>query len=87
MDGIFLTLTGTCAFPGDLLSPKWSYQYEKYFEIYGDGKLLYASPKMNEDREPDSFSLNVTGIKELKIVYPDNHGPNEVATLFDGMLS
>lgn len=87
LDGMYSTFSGTCAFPGDLLSPRWSYQYEKYFEIYGDGKLLYASPKMNEDRDPDSFSLNVTGIMELKIVYPDNHGPNEVATLFDGMLS
>lgn len=40
-----------------------------YFEAYGDGKLLFTSPKMDSGVLPQKISFNVNGIQELKIVY------------------
>ena len=61
--------------------------YTKYFEVYGDGVLLYTSPSMRYDFAPQHFSIDITGVTILKIVYPATVGPNEIATIYDGMLS
>lgn len=62
-------------------------KYTKYFEVYGDGKLLYRSPDMRYDYAPQTFTVDVTGVNVLTIVYPATKGPNEIATIFDGKLS
>lgn len=40
-----------------------------YFEVYGDGKLIFTSEKTGKDILPKDFSFNVTGIQILKIVF------------------
>ncbi len=59
----------------------------KYFEIYGDGKLLYTSPTMTQSVQPVEFAINVTDVEVLKISYPATSGSNSIATLYDGLLS
>lgn len=61
--------------------------YTKYFEVYGDGVLLYTSPTMRYDYPPQEFSVDVTGVTRLTIVYPATAGPNEIATIYDGRVS
>lgn len=61
--------------------------YTKYFKVYGDDVLLYTSPTMRYDYAPQHFSIDITGVTILKIVYPATSGPNEIATIYDGMLS
>lgn len=86
LDGMYTTFSGTCAYPGEVISTQWSPHYSKNFLVYADGELLYTASQMNKDTPPASFLLNVSGVKELRIVYPASDGPNEVATLFDGRL-
>lgn len=86
LDGMYTTFSGTCAYPGEVISTQWAPKYTKCFYVYADGELLYTSSQMNKDTAPVSFSRDVTGVKELRIVYPASDGPNEVATLFDGKL-
>ena len=61
--------------------------YSKYFEVYGDGKLLYTSALMRHDYAPEAFAIDVTGVRVLRIQYPATKGPNEIATIFDGIFS
>lgn len=56
----------------------------KYFEIYGDDKLLYTSPTMTKGVLPEEFSVDVTGVKVLKILYPGSAGNNSIAAIFNG---
>lgn len=38
-------------------------------KIYGDGILLYEAPSITQNTfDPISLSINVTGVRELKIV-------------------
>ena len=41
---------------------------------------------MRYDRKPQFFEVDVTGVDELTILYPTSKGPNEIATLYDGLL-
>lgn len=59
----------------------------KYFEVYGDGKLLYTSPTMSSGSMPEEFSIDVTGVKVLKIWYPPSDGTNAMAVIYEGLLS
>ena len=60
----------------------------KYFEVYGDGKRLYVSPIMTKYRNSAlSFTVNISGVKQLTIRYPMTSGPSRMATIFDGKLS
>lgn len=40
-----------------------------YFEAYGDGKLLYTSPKMEKGVLPQDISFNVSGVQKLEIKF------------------
>lgn len=40
-----------------------------YFEVYGDGKLLFTSSKISAGVLPQSFEVNVTGIQKLQISF------------------
>lgn len=92
LNGQYTTFSGTCGCPekGAAISSyvyNTSTSYTKYFEVYGDGKLLYTSATMRYDYSPQDFSIDVTGVQVLRIQYPATVGPNEIATLFGGMLS
>ena len=92
LDGKYTAFSGVCACPekNSAISSyvyNTSTKYTKYFEVYGDGKLLYTSSTMRYDYAPQSFTIDVTNIRVLRIQYPATKGPNEIATLYDGMLS
>lgn len=40
-----------------------------YFEAYGDGKLLYTSPKLQAGVLPQDIQFSVTGVQTLEIKY------------------
>lgn len=92
LGGKYTTFSGTCACP-DRDSAVSSYvynsstMYSKYFEVFLDGKYIGSSPTMRYDFNPQEFEFDVTGGKTLKIVYPATGGPNEIASIYDGMLS
>lgn len=87
LDGLYTRFSGVCACP-DYMNAISAYvsSYDKYFEIYGDGKLLFVSDTMRYGREAQVFTLDVTGVRELTLQYPATMGPNEIATLYDGLL-
>lgn len=90
--GEYSTFAGTVACPekGAAISEyvyKQSTAYTKYFEVYGDGVLLYTSPTIRYDYPPQDFTVDVTGVDRLTIVYPATKGPNEIATIYDGVVS
>ncbi len=58
----------------------------KFFEVYGDGVLIYTSPVFTSGTMPSTFNIDVTGIKVLRINYPDGGGNCKIATIFDGKL-
>lgn len=88
LNGEYVLFTGTCGFPGETLSARSSDPSRyKYFEVYGDGTLLYRSADMSVYANPVPFSVNITGVNVLTIQYPDIIGANEIATIFDGKLS
>lgn len=67
-----------------------SYDYRStndsnFFEVYGDGVLLYTSPTFKAGTMPQAFSINVTGVKILKISYPKDTS-SRIASIFDGKL-
>lgn len=43
--------------------------FSGYFEAYGDGKLLFTSPKMTAGVLPQKFSFSVSGVQDLEIRY------------------
>ncbi len=63
--GKYDTVTGTLFLPeGDKNTSA-----KGYFEAYGDGKLLYTSPKIKKDMIPKDISFSVTGVQKLKIKF------------------
>lgn len=53
-----------------------------YFEAYGDGKLLYTSPKITAGFLSENLSFQVSGVQKLKIVlhgYPNVGVSNFIA--------
>lgn len=40
-----------------------------YFEIYGDGKLLYTSKKITKNVMPNKFNIKVTGVDVLTVKF------------------
>ncbi len=42
--------------------------------IYGDDRLLYSSPTLGLRDEPMAFSVDVSGVKFLKIVFDESYG-------------
>lgn len=82
INGNYTNFTGVAGVAYD----ERSTEHSKFFEVYGDGVLLYTSPVFKASSMPKEFNINVTGVKVLKIYYPKQDGPNSVASIFDGKL-
>ena len=86
LNGQYSVFSGVCGYPETVISTQWAPQYTKYFQVYGDGVLLYTSPKMNVSTKPVAFEISIRNVQVLTITYPGTEGPNEAATLFDPMV-
>lgn len=65
----YSTLTGVLYRPYDSLSCTSVWKNAPVIKIYGDGILLYEAPSIDQNTfEPISLNVNVTGVRELKIV-------------------
>lgn len=65
----YTTLTGVLYRPYDSLSCTSVWKKTPVIKIYGDGILLYEAPSITQNTfDPISLSINVTGVRELKIV-------------------
>lgn len=64
LEGKYNTLSGTA-----LITLKRAYNsdFNGYFQVYGDGKLIYTSKTMRVGVKPQNFTVDVTGIKKLEI--------------------
>ena len=63
--GKYDTITGQVFFPRN-----HSTQYiNSYFVVYGDGKLLYTSPKMTPESLTQNIEFHVSGVQKLKIEF------------------
>lgn len=82
IQGKYQTFSGTVAVP----SGNESSDRSAYFEVYGDGTLLYTSPVMENTSFPETFSIDITGVKILKILYPQSNSAGYMATIYDGLL-
>ena len=87
LQGAYSLFSGTCAFPGIVISDTYARQGSKCFYVYGDGELLYTSPTMRINSEPQTFEIDVSGVDILTIQYPATPGINEAATIFDGRMT
>lgn len=65
LKGKYDTVTGIMFIPQTYKSTVQS----SYFEAYGDGKLLYTSPKMEKGILPQDISFNVSGVQKLEIKF------------------
>lgn len=83
LNGKYAIFSGTVAVP----TKNENNTRSSYFEVYGDGKLLYTSPVMEKTSFPESFSINITDVQVLKISYPESNENSELATIYDGLLT
>lgn len=70
MDHLFYNLGGRYDTVGGtifLCNEAKSDKFTGYFEAYGDGKLLYTSPKITTGVLPQDFSFSVSGVQTLEI--------------------
>lgn len=65
LEGKYDNVTGTIYLPEYVKNTS----YTGYFKAYGDGKLIYTSPKVTKDVLPQEISFSVTGIQKLKIKF------------------
>ncbi len=65
----YSTLTGVVFRPYSSLSCDYTWEGATTVKIYGDGALLYEAPNFTQDTfETQSFRLDISGVRELKIV-------------------
>lgn len=86
LNGKYNTFSGKCGVSYERRSSDKS----KYFDIYADGVLVYTSPTMISSSLPVDFSIDVTGVKVLKISYPplsEHAGGNHLAVIYDGVFT
>lgn len=83
LNGKYAVFSGTVAVP----TKNENNTRSSYFEVYGDGKLLYTSPVMEKTSLPENFSINITDVQVLKISYPESNENSELATIYDGLLT
>lgn len=65
LEGKYDTVTGNFFLPKDEKDTGFS----GWFEVYGDGKLIYTSPKMTGGVLPKKVEFKVTGVQKLKISF------------------
>lgn len=80
--GVYSTFSGTCILPDTMVGTGDT----KYFQIYCDDVLVFTSETMEDGCQPQDFTIDVTGVHHLTIVYPPTAGSNETAVLADGLL-
>lgn len=64
--------------------------YPAYFEVYGDGELLYTSPWMEKGVMPETFSIDVSNVDLLRLEFHNDGGitsSNKAARIFDGVFT
>lgn len=81
INGNYTNFVGTAGVCYD----KRSTTESRFFEVYGDGVLLYTSPAFTGSSMPKDFDINITGVKILKIYYP-GYSYHSIASIFDGKL-
>lgn len=78
LDGKYDVVTGTIFISAEEKNEK----HIGYFEVYGDGKLIYTSPKTGRGILPQDFSFSVKGVQTLEIKYcghqPYMYWPSEI---------
>lgn len=65
LEGKYDTVSGTIFLPKDDKNTDGN----GYFKAYGDGALIYTSPKIVRDLLPQEISFNVSGVQKLKIEF------------------
>lgn len=65
LDGKYDTVSGTLFLTKDSKDS----ESKGYFKAYGDGKLIYTSPKMTKDVLPKNISFSVKDVHKLKIKF------------------
>lgn len=81
INGKYTNFEGTCGVAYD----ERTNEDTQFFEVYGDGKLLYTSPTFTTGTMPSTFNIDIRNVKILKIVYPSS-GNVKLATIFDGKV-
>lgn len=86
LNGQYDTFSGLGGFPHyNSISPN-----PAYFEIYGDGELLYSSPFFDKETLPEEFSVDISGVDLMKISFHNDgsvFSNNEGAKIYDAMFS
>ena len=49
--------------------------------VKGDGHVLYASPAVNKRSQPINIDVNVSGCNNIKIIWSNNSGYNNISSL------
>lgn len=65
LEGKYDTVSGTIFLPIDSKGTS----FEGWFRVYGDGQLIYTSPKISGDTLPGEISFSVAGIQRMKISF------------------
>lgn len=68
LEGRYDILTGTLFLPKESRDTNLA----GYFEVYGDGKLLYTSPKISAGVLPQDFQVDISGVQKLRIAFHGN---------------
>lgn len=69
LNSAYNTLTGTVYRPYGTLSCKDVWDGSTTIKIYGDNVLLYEAPNITQETySPIDFEIDVSGVRELKIV-------------------
>ncbi len=66
LKGNYDLVTGTIFLPQ---RDKNNNNFTGYFDVYGDGVLIYTSPKITAGVLPQDVSFSVTGVQNLKIAF------------------
>ncbi|MCM1166028.1 MAG: NPCBM/NEW2 domain-containing protein [Lachnospiraceae bacterium] len=86
LNGQYDTFSGIGGFPHyNSISPN-----PAYFEIYGDGELLYSSPFFDKDVLPVDFSVDISGVSLMKIEFHNDgsiFSNNEGAKIYDAVFA
>lgn len=85
LNGQFSTLSGTVFIPDDRTAYAHFGVDDGYVKIYGDGVLLWTSPKMDSS-DPVDFCIDVTGVTTLTISWVAGSEFNHVEIAMGDLL-
>ncbi len=81
IDGKYSTLKGRYI----LKESEKTTTYKSQVLIYGDNKQLYKSDSITKGSKPIDFTVDVSGVKELKVLFANNGGKNKFALVNAGL--